>query len=166
VVFQEPRLLPWKKVAENVVFGLSGRRTDLQRTALTALEEVGLEDRANVWPATLSGGEQQRVGLSRALVRQPQLLLLDEPFGALDALTRLKMHALLRELVSKHRPGVLMVTHDVQEALDLADRILVLDQGEIDIDIDVGQARRHSDPQAAIDGLRHQILTSLGVTSQ
>jgi sulfonate transport system ATP-binding protein len=127
--FQEPRLLPWEPVWRNVVLGLDGDAT--RDRALRALREVGLEDRADAWPLTLSGGEAQRVSLSRALVRAPQLLLLDEPFGALDALTRLAMHDLVRALHEEHRPAVLLVTHDVAEAVALADRVLVLDAGRL-----------------------------------
>jgi sulfonate transport system ATP-binding protein len=129
VVFQDARLLPWKKVWRNVALGLKGR--DVRQRAEKALREVGLGHRLDAWPLTLSGGEAQRVALARALVREPQLLLLDEPFAALDALTRVKMHALVLDLWRVHRPAVLMVTHDVDEAVALADRILVLDAGRI-----------------------------------
>ena len=115
VVFQEPRLLPWRRVWANVVLGLP--RVPTAPAVDAALAEVGLADRADAWPVTLSGGEAQRVALARALVREPELLLLDEPFAALDALTRLKMHALLRDLWRRHRPAVLLVTHDVDEAI-------------------------------------------------
>jgi len=126
-VFQEPRLLPWSRVLPNVSLGLRG--PDVEARALRALDEVGLADRARSWPATLSGGEAQRVALARALVREPDLVLLDEPFGALDALTRLRMQRLLRELCERHRPAVVLVTHDVDEAIHLADRVLVLVDG-------------------------------------
>jgi sulfonate transport system ATP-binding protein len=126
-VFQEPRLLPWSRVLPNVTIGLPGSGAGALGTR--ALEEVGLADRARSWPATLSGGEAQRVALARALVREPDLVLLDEPFGALDALTRLRMQQLLRALCERHRPAVLLVTHDVDEAILLADRVLVLVDG-------------------------------------
>lgn len=129
VVFQDARLLPWKKVWRNVALGLRGK--DIKDRALSALEEVGLGHRVDAWPLTLSGGESQRVALARALVREPKLLLLDEPFAALDALTRIKMHRLVLDLWRAHKPAVLMVTHDVDEAVALADRILVLDAGRI-----------------------------------
>ena len=129
VAFQEPRLFPWLRVWRNVVLNLPGR--DLRAIAFAALEEVGLGAKADAWPQTLSGGQAQRVSLARALARQPALLLLDEPFGALDALTRVTMHKLVLDLWRRHRPSVLLVTHDVDEAILLADRILVLDQGRI-----------------------------------
>lgn len=129
VVFQDARLLPWKKVWKNVALGLSGG--NVQERAETALKEVGLGHRMEAWPLTLSGGESQRVALARALVREPKLLLLDEPFAALDALTRYRMHELVLSLWRAHQPAVLLVTHDVEEAIALADRVLVLDGGRI-----------------------------------
>ena len=129
VAFQEPRLVPWKRVLANVALGL--RVADPQATARTALGEVELAERASAWPATLSGGEAQRCVLARALVRDPRLLLLDEPFSSLDALTRITMHRLVLSLWARHRPAVLLVTHDVDEALALADRVLVLGEGRI-----------------------------------
>jgi len=163
IVFQDPRLLPWQRVLRNVVIGLPSRAA-VRRQGLDALAEVGLRDRSGAWPRTLSGGEAQRVALARALVREPQLLLLDEPFGALDALTRLKMHALLRELYARHRPAVVLVTHDVDEAIALSDRVLVLTQGRISLDlpVDVAGPRRRRDP--AVDRLRGRLLDELGVT--
>lgn len=161
VVFQEPRLLPWKKVWQNVVVGIRRPAKDLKDIALAALREVGLESKANNWPSTLSGGEAQRVGLARALVREPKLLLLDEPFGALDALTRLKMHGELKRLISAHKPGVVLVTHDVEEALALAQRLLVLDSGEIVLDEQISDdSRSHPDKLAEI---REKTLAALGV---
>ena len=106
------------------------------KQALAALSEVNLTTKAKVWPRTLSGGEAQRVALARALVREPQLLLLDEPFGALDALTRIKMHGLLLDLYRRHTPAVLLVTHDVDEAIALADRVIVLADGVISLDVE------------------------------
>jgi sulfonate transport system ATP-binding protein len=129
VVFQEHRLLPWENLWRNVSLGLDA--PDARERARAALAEVGLGDRLDDWPRNLSGGQAQRVALARALVQQPELLLLDEPFAALDALTRIRMHALVRELVANHRPGVLLVTHDVDEAITLADRILVMRDGAI-----------------------------------
>jgi sulfonate transport system ATP-binding protein len=129
VVFQEHRLLPWENLWRNVSLGLNV--PDARERAAAALGEVGLGDRLDDWPRNLSGGQAQRVALARALVQQPELLLLDEPFAALDALTRIRMHELVRELVASHRPGVLLVTHDVDEAIALADRILVMRNGRI-----------------------------------
>ena len=160
VAFQQPRLLPWRRVWRNVVLGL--RTDDPRATADRALAEVRLTDRADAWPLTLSGGEAQRVSLARALVREPDLLLLDEPFAALDALTRLAMHRLVGQLWERHRPAVLLVTHDVDEALALADRVLVLDNGRI-----VAEHRppaRRPRPPADLVALRSLVLSDLGVT--
>jgi sulfonate transport system ATP-binding protein len=161
VVFQEPRLIPWKSVRANVAIGL--RTADARERAVAALTEVGLGHRLEVWPLTLSGGEAQRAALARALVREPKLLLLDEPFAALDALTRLKTQSLVASLWRAHRPAVLLVTHDVDEALLLADRVLVLDEGRIGFDLHVNleRPRRHSHP--AFSTLRSRLLRELGV---
>lgn len=129
VVFQEHRLLPWARVWENVVLG--HERSVGRAGATRALAEVGLAGREDDWPRQLSGGQAQRVALARSLVHEPGLLLLDEPFAALDALTRVRMHGLVKELVARHRPGVLLVTHDVTEAVALADRVLVMRAGRI-----------------------------------
>jgi sulfonate transport system ATP-binding protein len=161
VVFQEPRLLPWSRVVENVRLGLKGR--DMGQRAAAALGEVGLIDKANAWPVTLSGGEAQRASLARALVREPELLLLDEPFGALDALTRLKMHALLGELLRRHQPSVLLVTHDVDEAIVLAGRVLVLDRGRLIEDVAVDPAAAADRASDAFRRLRTHLLGALGV---
>jgi len=162
VAFQEPRLLPWRRVRANVQLGLP-RNARTQQRADEALAEVGLSGHADAWPVTLSGGEAQRVALARALVREPELLLLDEPFGALDALTRLKMHGLLRQLCRRHQPAVLLVTHDVDEAIVLADRVLVLDGGRFRCDrrIDLEHPRDRTDP--AFAALRGDLLEALGV---
>jgi sulfonate transport system ATP-binding protein len=160
VVFQDHRLLPWRRVWRNVILGVDGAtRAD----ADAALEEVGMAPLAGAWPATLSGGESQRVALARAFIRSPRLLLLDEPFGALDALTRLRMHALLRRLCDRHRPTTVMVTHDVDEAISLATRILVLRDGVISLDVpvDLPAGRRPVDPGAP--ALRARLLAELGV---
>ncbi|WP_225772955.1 ABC transporter ATP-binding protein [Inquilinus sp. Marseille-Q2685] len=161
VVFQEPRLLPWKSVWRNVALGLKG--PDARDRAVAALQEVGLSHRIDAWPLTLSGGEAQRTALARALVREPRLLLLDEPFAALDALTRMKMQGLVGSLWQAHRPAVLLVTHDVDEALLLADRVLVLAEGRIatDIPIALDRPRRHGDP--GFVRLRARLLADLGV---
>jgi sulfonate transport system ATP-binding protein len=161
-VFQEPRLVASMRVWRNVVIG-QPRGSATRETAVAALSEVGLGDHADAWPGTLSGGEAQRVALARALVRQPQLLLLDEPFAALDALTRLKMQALVGELCDRHKPGVLLVTHDVDEAVLLADRVFVLKEGRISLDlrVDIPRPRRVGGPE--FDGLRDRFLEELGV---
>ena len=161
VVFQDARLLPWKRVLANVRLGLSG--ADAEERARTALDEVGLAGREDAWPVELSGGEQQRVSLARSLVREPELLLADEPFGALDALTRARMHALLARLYERHRPAVLLVTHDVDEAIALADRVVVLDGGRIaaDLAVELPTPRRHGTPEYA--ALRTRLLDLLGV---
>ena len=160
-VFQEPRLMPWKRAWRNVTLGL---KIDQPRDrARAALEEVGLAHRENAWPATLSGGEAQRVALARALVREPQLLLLDEPFAALDALTRIRMHQLILSLWRQHRPSVLLVTHDVDEAVLLADRVLVLEKGRIAADIAITQQRPRSADAPQFQKVRAQLLQLLGV---
>jgi len=156
VVFQEHRLLPWDSLWRNVSLGLQA--PDARQRAAAALAEVGLGDRLDDWPRNLSGGQAQRVALARALVQEPELLLLDEPFAALDALTRIRMHALVRELVAAHRPGVLLVTHDVDEAIVLADRILVMREGRIAF-----EHRTKGDGTPPI--LRAELLTELGVVA-
>jgi len=160
VVFQDSRLLPWARVLDNVVLGLSAAG-DRGRQSL---EEVGLAGREKAWPNELSGGEQQRVALARSLVREPELLLADEPFGALDALTRLKMHVLLRKLCAAHQPAVLLVTHDVDEAIVLADRVIVLDAGRIVAEetISLSAPRSAADPGFA--AVRSRLLDALGVS--
>lgn len=161
VVFQEPRLVPWKRVWRNVALGL--RSEAPRERAIAALGEVNLAHRIDAWPLTLSGGEAQRVALARSLVREPKLLLLDEPFAALDALTRLKMHGLVLDLWRKHRPTVLIVTHDVDEALTLADRVLVLTSGRISHDLPVQLARPRLPSAAGFEELRVRLLNALGV---
>jgi sulfonate transport system ATP-binding protein len=161
VVFQEPRLLPWKPVWQNVALGLAGDNPRARAEA--ALREVGLDRHLDAWPTTLSGGEAQRVALARALVREPHLLLLDEPFAALDALTRIRMHGLVAELWRVHAPTTLIVTHDVDEAILLADRCVVLANGRLiaDIAVDMPHPRRHAHPRFA--ELRQELLSLLGV---
>lgn len=134
MMFQDARLLPWKSVIDNVGLGLKGHWQDAARNALAA---VGLENRATEWPAALSGGQKQRVALARALIHRPGLLLLDEPLGALDALTRLEMQALIVSLWQEHGFTVLLVTHDVSEAVAMADRVLLIENGKIGLDLTV-----------------------------
>ncbi|MCZ0962507.1 ABC transporter ATP-binding protein [Paracoccus benzoatiresistens] len=161
VLFQDSRLLPWLRVIDNLTLGL--RRPDAAAEAQAMLEAVGIADKAQAWPGTLSGGQKQRAALARSLLRSPDLLLADEPFGALDALTRLKMHGLLFRLVERRRPTVVLVTHDVDEALLLADRILVLRDGAIAEDhaVALPHPRRTSHPD--FESLRLRLLGSLGV---
>lgn len=161
-VFQDARLLPWKRVWQNVALGL--RAGAARHHAEQALREVGLEHRLDAWPLTLSGGEAQRASLARALVRRPELLLLDEPFAALDALTRMRMHALVLGLWRAHRPAVLIVTHDVEEAMALADRILVLDRGRIAAEERITAPRGQRG--ASIRGLRATLFGHLGLEAQ
>lgn len=134
MMFQDARLLPWKSVIDNVGLGLKGQWRDAARRALAA---VGLENRAGEWPAALSGGQKQRVALARALIHRPGLLLLDEPLGALDALTRLEMQDLIVSLWQEHGFTVLLVTHDVSEAVAMADRVLLIEEGKIGLDLTV-----------------------------
>ncbi|MFB8001568.1 ABC transporter ATP-binding protein [Nocardia sp. NPDC056000] len=161
-VYQEPRLIPSKRVLANVIVG-QRRSRETREAGLRALAEVNLDGKARQWPATLSGGEAQRAALARALVREPELLLLDEPFAALDALTRLQMQDLVGDLVARHRPAVLMVTHDVDEAIRLADRVLILDRGRFAVDtvIDLPRPRDRADAETL--RLRAEFLDHLGV---
>jgi sulfonate transport system ATP-binding protein len=159
-VFQEPRLVPSQRVWRNVLMGIP-RSHQTRDRALAALEEVGLTRQAAAWPRTLSGGEAQRVALARALILEPALLLLDEPFAALDALTRLRMQDLVQRLHATHRPGVLLVTHDVEEAVRIADRVLVLRDGRLTLDLPLGENREPS--QEAGARVRQRLLAELGV---
>ncbi|KAF1371215.1 MAG: aliphatic sulfonates ABC transporter ATP-binding protein [Yokenella regensburgei] len=148
MMFQDARLLPWKTVIDNVGLGLKGRWRD---AALQALAAVGLENRAGEWPAALSGGQKQRVALARALIHRPGLLLLDEPLGALDALTRLEMQALIESLWLDQGFTVLLVTHDVSEAVMMADRVLLIEEGKIGLDltVDIARPRRRGSSRLA-----------------
>ncbi|MEA2210652.1 MAG: sulfonate transport system ATP-binding protein [Solirubrobacteraceae bacterium] len=162
--FQDARLVPWKRVRDNVTLGL--RTTDPAQVANTVLDEVGLGRQAMAWPNTLSGGEAQRVSLARALAREPGLLVLDEPFGALDALTRIAMHRLVLGLWERHHPAVLLVTHDVDEALTLADRVLVLADGRIVHQSPISANRPRDRTSPEITDLRDRLLTELGVDTK
>lgn len=138
-IFQEPRLLPWATVAGNVAVGLgrTGTAKARREAALKALADVGLDGRGDAWPSVLSGGQKQRVALARALVSRPRLLALDEPLGALDALTRISMQGLVERVWRAQRFTSVLVTHDVSEAIALADRILLIEDGRIALDLDV-----------------------------
>jgi sulfonate transport system ATP-binding protein len=157
IMFQEARLLPWKRVVDNVGLGLQAvgaQSSDAQARAVLA--QVGLADRAHDWPGVLSGGQRQRVALARALAHRPGLLLLDEPLGALDALTRIEMQALIETLWRERGFSALLVTHDVEEAVALADRVVLIEAGSIalDVRVDLPRPRRRGDPAfAAIEGL-------------
>jgi sulfonate transport system ATP-binding protein len=159
LMFQEPRLLPWATVIANVEVGLGA--TGKRDRALAALASVGLADRAGEWPSILSGGQKQRVALARALVSRPRLLALDEPLGALDALTRIEMQQLLEVVWQRERFTAILVTHDVAEAVMLADRILVLEGGKIALNVNVDLPRpRHRGLSAAAE-LEERILRHL-----
>lgn len=159
VVFQDARLLPWRTALQNVVLGQSG--ADHEQAGRQAMAEVGLADRTDQWPRQLSGGQQQRVALARALVRDPDLLLLDEPFSALDALTRTDAQELVIDLWRRHRPAVVLVTHDVDEAVLLADRVVVLSGGQVvhDERVALSRPRRRDDP--AVQSLAAELLSHL-----
>lgn len=154
IVFQEPRLLPWASVRDNVAVGLGpgNSATTARDAADGALEAVQLSDKASEWPSSLSGGQKQRVALARALVSRPDFLALDEPLGALDALTRITMQGLVESVWSEQRFTALFVTHDVGEAVALADRVIVLDHGRIalDLEIELLRPRERASAQAAV----------------
>lgn len=155
MMFQDARLLPWKTVIDNVGLGLKGHWREEARQALAA---VGLEDRAGDWPAALSGGQKQRVALARALIHHPGLLLLDEPLGALDALTRIEMQDLIASLWQEHGFTVLLVTHDVSEAVAMADRVLLIEEGKIGLDLTVDIPRPRRVGSARLAELEAEVL--------
>jgi sulfonate transport system ATP-binding protein len=155
VVFQDHRLLPWKNALDNVAFGL-GREWTSEATSL--LEHVGLGDRGSDLPGTLSGGEKQRVSLARALLTRPGLLLFDEPLGALDALTRIGMQGLIERLWQEQAFTALLITHDVDEAIVLADRVVVLKDGIIDFEVEVTLPRPRPRTGAAFDRIKELVL--------
>lgn len=155
VMFQDARLLPWKHVIENVGLGLEN---DWRSKAEWALEQVGLKERARDWPAVLSGGQRQRVALARALVSQPRLLVLDEPLGALDALTRIEMQRLIEQLWQEQQFTSLLVTHDVEEAVALADRVVLIEAGQIALDISVTLPRPRQRGNAQFAQIKERVL--------
>jgi sulfonate transport system ATP-binding protein len=165
VVFQEPRLIPSLPVWKNVVLGRPKAQAS-RAIADASLDEVGLAEHATAWPRTLSGGEAQRVALARALVREPKLLLLDEPFAALDALTRIRMHSLVAQLCARHNPSVLLVTHDVDEAILLADRVAVLKAGVKSIDCSIDLPRPRSRVNPRFGEFRQKLLAEIGVITE
>ncbi|WP_347115770.1 aliphatic sulfonates ABC transporter ATP-binding protein [Leclercia sp. S52] len=155
MMFQDARLLPWKSVIDNVGLGLKG---NWKAQALQALASVGLDNRAGEWPAALSGGQKQRVALARALIHRPGLLLLDEPLGALDALTRIEMQDLIVSLWQEHGFTVLLVTHDVSEAVAMADRVLLIEDGKIGLDLTVDIPRPRRVGSARLAELEAEVL--------
>jgi sulfonate transport system ATP-binding protein len=154
-MFQEARLLPWKSVFDNAALGLEQR---WHRKVVDVLEQVGLADRGRDWPAVLSGGQRQRVALARALAHEPRLLLLDEPLGALDALTRIEMHQLIERLWREHGFTALLVTHDVGEAVALADRVVVIEAGRIALDQRIDLPRPRERGSAAFAAFEDRVL--------
>jgi sulfonate transport system ATP-binding protein len=158
LMFQDARLLPWKRVLDNVALGLAGTRHEARERARDALAQVGLADRAGDWPAVLSGGQRQRVALARALVHAPRLLLLDEPLGALDALTRIEMQRLIESLWRRHRFTALLVTHDVGEAVALADRVLLIEAQQVALDERIALPRPRSHAQLGFAAHEQRIL--------
>ena len=167
VMFQDSRLLIWKRVLENVGLGLRG---NWKPRAIWALEQVGLADRAQDWIAVLSGGQRQRVALARALVTEPRLLLLDEPLGALDALTRIEMQRLIESLWQAQQFTALLVTHDVEEAVTLADRVVLIDAGQIalDVRVDLPRPRQRSNVAfaAIVESILGRVLKTSSLTTQ
>lgn len=164
IIFQEPRLLPWLSVADNIGFGLDDRpRRERDGLAAAALTRVGLSDKAGAWPRELSGGQAQRVAIARALVPQPEVLLLDEPFSALDAFTRRDLQDHLLDLWADTRPTLVLVTHDVDEAVVLADRVFVMRPrpGRLFEEISVSLARPRDRNSPLFDNFKKRVLTAL-----
>ena len=164
IIFQEPRLLPWLSVADNIGFGLTDLPADIRREKVAgALSRVGLAEKADAWPRELSGGQAQRVAIARALVPRPEVLLLDEPFSALDAFTRRDLQDHLLDLWADTRPTLVLVTHDVDEAVVLADRVLVMRPrpGRLfeTIDINLGRPRDRNSPH--FDAFKRRVLAAL-----
>ncbi len=164
IVFQEPRLLPWLRVADNVGFGIEHRpKEERAKQVAAALDRVGLTDKARMWPRELSGGQAQRVALARALVPRPEVLLLDEPFSALDAFTRIDLQDHLLDLWTDAKPTLVMVTHDVEEAIVLADRVMVMrpHPGRVYEEIRCDLPRPRDRQSAAFDFAKRRVLAAL-----
>ncbi len=164
VIFQEPRLLPWLTVADNVGFGLADRPASERRERVAAaLERVGLTEKANVWPRELSGGQAQRVSIARALIMRPEVLLLDEPFSALDAFTRIDLQDHLLDLWADTKPTLVLVTHDVDEAIVLADRVIVMKPrpGRIQEEVITDLPRPRDRQSAAFDFAKRRVMAAL-----
>ncbi len=161
MMFQDARLLPWRTVIQNVALGLAGPKAEIRERALEVLAQVGLADRADEWPNRLSGGQRQRVALARALIHRPRLLLLDEPLGALDALTRIEMQRLIERIWRQHQFTAVLVTHDVSEAVALADRILLIEDGRITLDEPVRLARPREHGESHFARLEGRVLKRL-----
>jgi sulfonate transport system ATP-binding protein len=155
-MFQNARLLPWERVLENVGLGL--QQKNWRQKAQQALAQVGLAERAGEFPAVLSGGQKQRVALARSLVREPRLLMLDEPLGALDALTRIEMQRLIESIWQEQQFSVFLITHDVDEAMMLADRVLLIEHGQIALDRSVSLPRPRQRKSQAFSTLTEEIL--------
>jgi sulfonate transport system ATP-binding protein len=166
VMFQEPRLLPWASVIANVEVGLGAERKTpgARARALETLHAVELEGKRDAWPSVLSGGQKQRVALARALISRPRILALDEPLGALDALTRITMQRLLERVWREQKFTALLVTHDVAEAVTLADRVIVIGRGEIALDVRIDLPRPRTRGSADVAALEGQILDQLIVS--
>lgn len=158
VMFQDSRLLPWRRVLDNVTLGL---KHQTQQRGVWALQEVGLADRANRWITQLSGGQKQRVALARALVSQPRLLLLDEPLGALDALTRLEMQSLIETIWKEQQFTAFLVTHEVEEAVYLADRVIVIEEGHIALNLPVTLPSPRDQSSVEFAALKMRILDQI-----
>ncbi len=158
MMFQDGRLLPWKKVIENIGLGLKG---DWKKQAYEALVKVGLEDKKDEWPAKLSGGQQQRVALARALVHQPTLMLLDEPLGALDALTRIEMQQLIETIWQEHQITSILVTHDVEEAVNMADRVILIENGKIALNKTIELTRPRKRTSQAFSNYVEEIMNHI-----
>lgn len=167
-IFQEPRLLPWLNVLENVMFGLGGKRGEKQEKAMEILNSVGLEGKENLYPKELSGGMAQRVAIARSLVTSPEILLLDEPFSALDAFTKMQLQDFLLDVWKKYQTTMILVTHDIDEALYLCDRIVILrgQPGEIVQELQVEQPRPRNRGSEQLAHLKTNILTALDLNKQ